>query len=186
MKSKATLFHRIALAAVFSAAVSVAAAHTQPYAGQQQRRIKALSTQEVQAFRDGAGHGFARAAELNSHPGPMHVLELATHLELSAAQRTAFETLMARHKAQARALGAEVLRLEAELDALFADSKPSIDEVEAKTAEVGRAHARYRASHLTTHVAATALLTPAQIARYDELRGYRPAAGAPAVGGGAP
>ena len=31
----------------------------------------------------------------------------------------------------------------------------------------------YRLSHLETHRRLRALLTPAQVARYDELRGYR-------------
>lgn len=174
------ILHSLA-ASLFIAAALPAAANPQPYAGQQTRQIKALSAQEVRAFQEGAGHGFARAAELNSFPGPMHVLELARELELSEAQRVAMADLMARHKAEARTLGAEVVRLESELDRLFADGKPAIDQVEAHSAAIGQALARYRASHLTTHVVAAKLLTPAQVARYDELRGYR--AGAAADGG---
>ena len=38
----------------------------------------------VQSYLSGAGMGYAKAAELNRHPGPMHVLELADQLKLAA------------------------------------------------------------------------------------------------------
>jgi hypothetical protein len=44
------------------------------------RSRQALSDQEVSALLDGHGAGFAKAAELNGYPGPMHVLELADRL----------------------------------------------------------------------------------------------------------
>jgi Spy/CpxP family protein refolding chaperone len=143
------------------------------------RAIKALSAEEAQAYLDGAGSGFARAAELNGHPGPMHALELADALALTESQRAQLQTLMREHRAEARRLGADVVRLERELDALFAQRQATRDGVERKTAEVGLAQARYRASHLTTHVATAALLTPEQIAHYNQLRGYT--SGAPAT-----
>lgn len=145
---------------------------SQAYAGQQQRQIKALSAQEMEALRAGAGLGFARAAELNHFPGPMHALELAAPLGLTATQQRDIARLMEQHKAEARALGVEVVRLEAELDALFAGGKPTGDAVRAKTTEIGLAQARYRASHLTTHIETTSMLTADQITRYDRLRGY--------------
>ena len=58
-----------------------------PYAGQQTRAIKALSDDETKALLAGAGQGYARAAELNRHPGPMHALELGAQLELTPAQQ---------------------------------------------------------------------------------------------------
>lgn len=152
----------------------------QPYAGQQQRAIKALADDEVSALMAGAGMGYAKAAELNSHPGPMHALELADRLALTPEQRVALTDLMSRHKAEARTLGSELVRLETELDSMFAQRAASAPAVEHKTAEIGTVQARLRASHLVTHVATAALLTPRQIARYDELRGYRRGEGATA------
>ena len=35
--------------------------------------IKALSSEEVEQYLSGAGMGYAKAAELNRHPGPIHV-----------------------------------------------------------------------------------------------------------------
>jgi hypothetical protein len=48
-----------------------------PYAGLQQRPVKALSEQQVADLRAGRGMGLALAAELNGYPGPLHVIELA-------------------------------------------------------------------------------------------------------------
>jgi len=84
-----------------------------PYAGQQDRSIKALSEQDVAGYRTGAGMGLAKAAELNGYPGPMHSLESAKALGLTSAQQEELGALMRAHKEEARHLGAEVIRLDA-------------------------------------------------------------------------
>ena len=60
--------------------------HQTPYAGLQQRPVKALSDQQLADLRAGRGMGLALAGELNGYPGPLHVIELADQL---AAQRRA-------------------------------------------------------------------------------------------------
>jgi Spy/CpxP family protein refolding chaperone len=74
--------------------------------------------------------------------------------------------------ARAKALGAEILDLERELDAAF--SKRNIDRawLNDLTARIGARHAALRATHLEAHIETAALLSPEQIARYDALRGY--------------
>jgi hypothetical protein len=62
-----------------------------PYAGLEQRPIKALSAQQIADLKAGRGMGLALAAELNGFPGPLHVLELAAGLELTDEQRTKVE-----------------------------------------------------------------------------------------------
>ena len=163
----------VALAILMCGCASPHAGHGGSYAGQQSREIKALSEEEVGGYLAGAGMGFARAAELNRYPGPMHALEHAEALGLTPAQRTALGDLMARHKQEARALGAEVVRLERELDGLFAARLATPQGVDTKVAEIAAAQARVRASHLKTHLEATALMTPAQVEKYAQLRGYR-------------
>src|SRR6266513_6395086 len=74
---------------------------TSPYAGQQQRTIKALSVQEIGDLLEGRGMGLAKAGELNSYPGPLHVLQLADQLGLSDAQRAATASLQATMRDQA-------------------------------------------------------------------------------------
>lgn len=159
---------------LFIAFLFAASAHAQhgSYSGQENRDIKALSDEEVKQYLSGAGMGYAKAAELNQYPGPMHVLELAERLGLSAQQRSATKALMDAHKAHARAIGARLVEAERALEQLF--RKGSVDE--AALADAVRTAAslqgEYRLSHLETHRRMRALLTSGQIRRYDELRGY--------------
>lgn len=143
-----------------------------PYVGEEGRAIKALSQKEATDLLAGAGMGYAKAAELNGYPGPMHVLDLAPGLGLSAAQRAGVEAILAEHKSEARRLGAEVVRLEAQLDALFAGGSASAETIEAAVGRVASAAGLLRSSHLRAHVTTTRLLTHEQVTRYVALRGY--------------
>jgi hypothetical protein len=127
--------------------------------------------------------GYAKAAELNRYPGPMHTLDLANKLGLSPDQRAAMAALMKRHKVEARELGAQVVRLEGELDALFVQQRATPELIDAKLGELGVAQARYRGAYLKTHIEATKLLSPDQIARYETLRGYTGASAGGRPGG---
>jgi Spy/CpxP family protein refolding chaperone len=163
-----------ALASLAALVAGAEMAHPQhaPYAGQQERAIKSLSRQDIAGYESGAGMGLAKAAELNGYPGPMHSLEHADMLGLDATQRRRIETLMRGHKDEARRLGAEVVRLEGELDALFAMRKATAAAVEAKLAQIASAQAKLRGSHLKAHLATTALLSPDQVRLYNHARGY--------------
>jgi Spy/CpxP family protein refolding chaperone len=163
---------RTLLFATLFAAGTALAQHHAPYAGQQDRAIKALSEEETKQYLSGAGMGYARAAELNGYPGPMHVLELADKLNLSHEQRAATQKLMEAHKAEARAIGAKRVAAEKSLDELFrsgsADEKRVAEAVRAAALTEGE----YRLSHLDTHLKMRALLNDQQIAQYNALRGY--------------
>ena len=172
-----TSFLLIAAALAASAAAQAqhhaAPAPASPYAGQESREIKALSAEEQRAWLEGHGAGLARAAELNRHPGPQHVLELAQHLALSPEQEQRTRELMHRHKEEVRALGQRLVALERELDRLFARGAP-VDgaEVTRLAQEIGLVAGRIRAGHLRTHIEQTHLLTSEQVERYNRLRGY--------------
>ena len=146
---------------------------SQPYRGQDSREIRALSASEVDDYLAGSGMGFARAAELNRYPGPLHALQLAERLELSDEQRRAIETLMAAHKAEARAAGLRVVETERALDAVFRSSSiPDPARLSARVEAAARAQGDYRLTHLETHRRMRSMLTDAQVDRYDALRGY--------------
>jgi Spy/CpxP family protein refolding chaperone len=147
-----------------------------PYAGLQQREIKALSPEESRALLEGQGMRLALAAELNGYPGPAHVLELAQPLQLTPQQRQATQALMDAHKAEARALGAEVVEAERALDRAFAQKSVTEAELARLTARSAELQARLRTAHLRTHLQQAALLTPHQVAHYQSLRGYDAAA----------
>ncbi|MBI3156747.1 MAG: hypothetical protein HYZ20_15265, partial [Burkholderiales bacterium] len=143
-----------------------------PYAGQEGREVSALSPAELADLRAGRGMGLARPAELNGYPGPLHVLELADALALSAEQRTRSEALYARMQAAARDAGARWIEAERELDALFRNRQATPQSLRAALDRIGALQARVRDAHLQAHLEQTALLTPAQIERYVQLRGY--------------
>src|SRR6266566_2372668 len=85
----------LSVAALVGSATASLAQTTSPYAGQEQRSIKALSDREISDLTEGRGLGLAKAAELNSYPGPLHVLQLANEIGLSDEQRKAADSLYA-------------------------------------------------------------------------------------------
>lgn len=144
-----------------------------PYAGLQQRPVKALSEQQVADLRTGRGMGLALAAELNGYPGPLHVIELADQLELAPAVRDRMRELFEAMKAEAMPAGDDLISGEAALDRAFADRAISPETLAVLTARIGEAQARLRAIHLKYHLTTADLLSPHQRHRYAELRGYR-------------
>src|SRR5262249_41252646 len=114
------VMNRMVLWIVVLLGFAPASAQEQPYAGYEQRPIKALSSEQIADLKVGGGMGLALAAELNGFPGPIHVLELSDKLELTAEQREAVEALYAAMKAAAIPIGKRLIREEAELDRLFA------------------------------------------------------------------
>jgi Spy/CpxP family protein refolding chaperone len=153
-----------------------------PYAGEQTREIKALSAGEVSQLLGGHGMGLARAAELNSYPGPRHVLDMAEQLHLTSEQTAALNRVFATMHDAALPLGRELLARETQLDRLFVERHATPEAVRTLTEQIGRLQGELRAVHLNAHVATVTILQPTQIARYDELRGYvASAAPAPAA-----
>ncbi len=155
------------------AALCAAAADTRsPYAGQQDRPIKALNADEQADLLDGKGMGLAKAAELNGYPGPRHVLELAEPLALSERQVEQTQALFDRMREDARRQGATLIEAERSLDTLYASHAATRERVDRQLAAIEQARTRLRATHLQAHLDQAALLTPAQLSEYSRLRGY--------------
>jgi Spy/CpxP family protein refolding chaperone len=147
-------------------------AHSGPYAGFEARAVKALSEQQLADLRAGRGMQLALAAELNGYPGPAHVLELAFELDLTEQQRTRTQALFEAMKAESVPIGERLIQQEAELDRLFAAKSVTAANLADATHGIGATQATLRAAHLKYHVSMLEVLTPAQVARYMELRGY--------------
>lgn len=168
-----TLIFTLALAAAPALAQHSGHGQHAPYAGMQDRAIKALSKDQIADLRAGKGMSLALAAELNAYPGPLHTLEHAAALGLTEAQKQETQALYARMKEEAIAQGEEVIRSEAALDRLFQDGKADAASVQAATAEAALAQGKLRAVHLRYHLRMRELLTPEQTQKYAMLRGYR-------------
>lgn len=164
---------RLLLATIFSVvSINAAGANDSPYAGQQNREIKALSIQELEDYLSGSGMGFAKAAELNHFPGPRHVLELSSELNLSQEQAKETESIFGAMKKEATALGAQLIEIERELDRRFASASIDAPTLRELVSKIGVLEARIREVHLTAHLKQRKLLTEHQIIQYVELRGY--------------
>ncbi len=166
---------RAGLAGIAIAALGPASASAQqasPYAGQQQREIKALSADRQRGLLEGAGLGYARTAELNGWPGPLHALELKDQLSLSEEQVQRMEALRREMKAEAVPLGRDLVAAERALDRLFAAGTPTAEQVAAATARIAGIEGRLRAVHLVAHLRAAPVLNRHQMMLYARARGY--------------
>jgi len=144
-----------------------------PYAGLQEREVKALSEQQIVDLRAGKGMGLALAAELNGYPGPIHVLELGDKLNLTAEQMQRVRRLYEAMKAEAITAGEKLIESERALDQEFATQKMTHARLALLTAQIGERQGALRAVHLKYHLTTADLLSAEQRQRYSELRGYR-------------
>ena len=124
---------------------------------------------EREAIERGEGFGMALAADKNGYPGPKHVLDMKKELKLTPAQEAAMQKLMAQMKEKALSKGKDVLAAETRLEELFAQGK-SEDELREETYRVASLLAELRWVHLSAHLAAKKILTPEQVAAYQQMR----------------
>lgn len=100
------------------------------------------------------------------------MLDLQSELALGSDTVAKTQQLFDEMQAEAKPLGAQVVELEKALGDLF--SGHSVDEtalperVDALAGLMGQ----LRVIHLRAHIRTAALLTPSQIERYQQLRGY--------------
>jgi len=125
--------------------------------------------QERAALERGEGFGMALAADRTGYPGPRHVLDLKNELKLTPQQEAAMEKLSMQMHEQAVKRGKEVLIAEERLEAMFAQDRPEA-ELREQAYRVATLRAELRWSHLSAHLAARKLLTPEQLAAYQQLR----------------
>jgi hypothetical protein len=69
-------------------------------------------------------------------------------------------------------LGAKLIEQEAELDRQFAARTVTPESLRASTAAVAATQGILRETHLKYHLSTGSILTPAQMTKYAELRGY--------------
>ena len=144
----------------------------QPYAGLEERSIKALSDEKVDDLLAGRGAGYALAAELNHYPGPVHVLELADELDLTAEQEQTVREIYSGMQDEVKPLGRDLVDLEERLDRSFRDEEIDEEELARTTSEIATVEGRLRNAHLSAHLKVKEILDFNQIATYDRMRGY--------------
>jgi Spy/CpxP family protein refolding chaperone len=165
----------LALLALGTTTVLAQTHHTRsPYAGQfsPSAPIRALSPEEVRQIAAGEGAGLAKSAELNGVPGPRHVLDMASGLGLTPAQRTRIQAIYEGMHARALATGRQYLRAQEALERDFRAHRLTATTLATRVAEVNRIRGDLETVHLAAHLATAEVLSPDQIVHYNKMRGY--------------
>lgn len=146
--------------------------------------IPGLGADEVAELLEGRGMGQARVADVQGYPGPRHVLDAwgAGTLPLSAGQATRIQEIARTMASEARRVGRLVLDTERELALAFRGGGIDATSLRPRVERIAALRGELRTVHLRAHLETRAVLDPAQIARYAELRGHAPGGGAPRRG----
>ncbi len=114
-------------------------------------------------------------AERNLFPAPHTAIFLANDLGLSQDQRLRLHELQQALDAEIATIGRRIQAEEARLDRAFMDNVIDIGRIDGLTARIGALQAQLRAARLRAHLATRDLLSPEQLLRYAELRGFQAA-----------
>ena len=145
-----------------------------PYRQQAETGLRGLDEKEIADLKAGAGMGLARAAELNSYPGPRHVLDAIEHGKLPASreQRERIQQVFNTMNGDAVSVGAKILAEEQGLEAGFRSATMTDIDLRSRVARIATLQGELRAIHLAAHIVTRRILSESQITRYNELRGY--------------
>lgn len=148
-----------------------------PYQGQETRKIKALSQDDIDGLLSGSGTpfgGMAKPAELNGYPGPRHVLDAVAsgEFQVTPEQLAQIETLYDQMQSEAIELGQTILGAEESIDTAFSNGAITEEYLEDKIALSAKLYAQLRTVHLKTHLSMIDILNLEQVTHYNVLRGY--------------
>lgn len=153
-------------------AVSFSYALEMPHAGQPTSPVKALSAEDLEGYLKGSGMGMSKVAELNSYPGPKHVIELADKMSLTEEQLVRTRELYDEMHKEAMEIGALIVERERALDRFFASREVDSERLEPLLSEIGALKGSLRFVHVRAHLKQTSILSEEQVKGYNTLRGY--------------
>jgi hypothetical protein len=137
--------------------------------------LKAMTKDEIRAWREGRAMTQARVAEKNHYPAPyfalMMVWELALFEDQIAPMRAIHDTLRRR----TMQLGRQLLEEETKLELYFEDQEKDPPKLEAIVRESARLRGEIRLMHLQADVETRKILNQDQLVKYEALRGFDPA-----------
>lgn len=149
-----------------------AESYSSKYQGEELRKIKTLSKDDISELQKGGGWGLAKAAELNGYPGPLHILQMESEISLTPTQKSKVQTLYRDMNAQAVVLGQELIDLEGNLNTAFAEQNIDSESLEKHVTAIEAIRSSLRTLHLSAHLETPNILTEEQITLYNRLRGY--------------
>lgn len=143
--------------------------HPQPSPGDA-TATSALTAEAVKQLLDGEGMGLARAAEMNTYPGPKHLLDMAKELALTTEQQKEIAAIRQQVIETARPLGRAIVDAERALDASFKSGTVSEAQLKKQLDTIAALQAELRLVHLRAHLLAKPILTAEQVRRYYSPR----------------
>jgi hypothetical protein len=146
-----------------------------PYAGQEVRGIKSLSDNDIQLLQNGTGEAFggmAKLAELNGYPGPRHVLDMASELQLIDRQRMEIELIHQNMSSKAKDIGAAIIDIEYDMDGAFANKTITEENLKLMLDKSADLYGQLRFVHLSAHLDTVQILSTDQVQMYNTMRGY--------------
>jgi len=146
--------------------------HKSKYMGQENRKIKSLSPDDIKELKKGGGWGLAKAAELNGYPGPSHILQMANKIDLQEKQKVQIQKLFDQMKVKSISLGNKLISLEKKLNNEFQNKTINQTKLDTYINDITDVRAQLRLTHLSTHLQTPKILTPQQVLLYNNLRGY--------------
>jgi hypothetical protein len=148
---------------------------TSPYVGQELRDIKSLSDDDIQSLQNGTGEAFggmAKLAELNGYPGPRHVLDMASELQLTDRQIMEIERIYQNMSNNAKSIGADIIDIEQDMDGAFANKTITEENLKLMLDKSADLYGQLRFVHLSAHLDTIQMLTIEQGQMYNTMRGY--------------
>jgi hypothetical protein len=148
---------------------------TSPYAGQELRDIKSLSDDDIQSLQNGTGEAFggmAKLAELNGYPGPRHVLDMASELQLTDRQIMEIELIYQNMSDKAKSIGEAIIDIEQDMNGAFANKTITQENLKLMLDKSADLYAQLRFVHLSAHLDTIQMLTIEQVQMYNMMRGY--------------
>jgi hypothetical protein len=146
-----------------------------PYTAEQNRTIKSLSDTDILSLQSGTGEvygGLAKSAELNGYPGPRHVLDLASELNMTEEQQIGIEVIYNNMRNQAVPVGLQIIEIEKQVENSFANNTIREQSLQMLLDLSSHLYGQLRYIHLSSHLKVMDALTPQQVNTYNEIRGY--------------
>jgi Spy/CpxP family protein refolding chaperone len=146
-----------------------------PYTGQEVRDIKSLSDNDIQSLQNGTGEAFggmAKLAELNGYPGPRHVLDMASELQLTDKQRIEIERIYQNMSNIAKSMGEAIIATEQDMDEAFGNNTITQENLKLMLDKSAELYGQLRLVHLSAHLDIIQMLTKEQVQMYNMMRGY--------------
>jgi hypothetical protein len=153
----------------------VSSSQISPYVVQELRNIKSLSDNDIQSLQNGTGEAFggmAILAELNGYPGPRHVLDMASELQLTDGQRMEIERIYQNMSNNAKSIGAAIITIEQDMDRAFNNKTITQESLKLMLDKSSDLYAQLRFIHLSAHLDTIQVLTIEQVQTYNTMRGY--------------